>query len=91
VFDQIQVLKAQMDAKSKGFADVLYLDSVHKRYVEEASSCNLFVLNGDTLATPATAGTILPGITRRSIIELARDCGYQVNLNHLQLLSVIAN
>uniref|UniRef100_A0ACD5X4Z2 Uncharacterized protein n=1 Tax=Avena sativa TaxID=4498 RepID=A0ACD5X4Z2_AVESA len=72
------VLKAQMDAKSRGFADVLYLDSVHKRYVEEASSCNLFVLKGDTLATPATAGTILPGITRRSIIELARDRGYQV-------------
>ncbi|KAM0884824.1 hypothetical protein ACQ4PT_030753 [Festuca glaucescens] len=72
------VLKAQMDAKSKGFADVLYLDSVHKRYVEEASSCNLFVLKGGTLATPATAGTILPGITRRSIIELARDRGYRV-------------
>lgn len=72
------VLRAQMDAKSKGFADVLYLDSVHKRYVEEASSCNLFVLKGGTLATPATAGTILPGITRRSIIELARDHGYKV-------------
>ncbi|CAM0872126.1 unnamed protein product [Alopecurus aequalis] len=72
------VLKPQIDAKSRGFADVLYLDSVHKRYVEEASSCNLFVLKGDTLATPATAkGTILPGITRRSIIELAMDRGYQ--------------
>uniref|UniRef100_A0ACD5TW36 Uncharacterized protein n=1 Tax=Avena sativa TaxID=4498 RepID=A0ACD5TW36_AVESA len=72
------VLKAQMDAKSRGFADVLYLDSVHKRYVEEASSCNLFVLKAGTVATPATAGTILPGITRRSIIDLARDRGYQV-------------
>jgi branched-chain amino acid aminotransferase len=71
-----------MDAKSKGFADVLYLDSVHKRYVEEASSCNLFVLKGGTVATPATAGTILPGITRRSIIDLARDRGYQVRLTN---------
>lgn len=68
-----------MDAKSKGFADVLYLDPVHKRYVEEASSCNLFVVKGGAVATPATAGTILPGITRKSIIELARDRGYQVN------------
>ncbi|XP_037425720.1 branched-chain-amino-acid aminotransferase 2, chloroplastic-like isoform X1 [Triticum dicoccoides] len=72
------VLKAQMDARSKGFADVLYLDSVHKRYVEEASSCNLFVVKGGAIATPATEGTILPGVTRRSIIELARDSGYQV-------------
>ncbi|KQK22748.1 branched-chain-amino-acid aminotransferase 2, chloroplastic isoform X1 [Brachypodium distachyon] len=72
------VLKPQMDAKSKGFADVLYLDPVHKRYVEEASSCNLFVVKGGAVATPATAGTILPGITRKSIIELARDRGYQV-------------
>ena len=68
-----------MDARSKGFADVLYLDSVHKRYVEEASSCNLFVVKGGAVATPATEGTILPGVTRRSIIELARDSGYQVD------------
>ncbi|CAM0948399.1 unnamed protein product [Alopecurus aequalis] len=73
------VLKAQMDARSKGFTDVLYLDSIHKRYIEEASSCNIFVVKGGAISTPATtAGTILPGITRRSIMELARDQGYQV-------------
>ncbi|KAL5210951.1 hypothetical protein ABZP36_006574 [Zizania latifolia] len=72
------VLKAQMEAKSKGFTDVLYLDAVHKRYLEEASSCNLFIIKGGVVATPATVGTILPGITRKSIIELARDRGYQV-------------
>lgn len=72
------VLKAQMDAKSKGFTDALYLDSVHKRYLEEASSCNLFIVKDGVVATPATIGTILPGITRKSIIELARDCGYKV-------------
>ncbi|XP_006651192.1 branched-chain-amino-acid aminotransferase 2, chloroplastic-like [Oryza brachyantha] len=72
------VLKAQMDAKSKGFTDVLYLDAVHKRYLEEASSCNLFIVKDGVVATPATVGTILPGITRKSVIELARDRGYQV-------------
>uniref|UniRef100_A0A0D9VRK0 Branched-chain-amino-acid aminotransferase n=1 Tax=Leersia perrieri TaxID=77586 RepID=A0A0D9VRK0_9ORYZ len=72
------VLKPQMDAKSKGFSDVLYLDAVHRRYIEEASSCNLFIVKGGVVATPATVGTILPGITRKSIIELARDRGYQV-------------
>lgn len=72
------VLRAQTDAKSKGFTDVLYLDSVHKRYLEEVSSCNVFVVKGGVVATPATRGTILPGITRKSVIELARDRGYKV-------------
>ncbi|KAJ0967720.1 hypothetical protein J5N97_024637 [Dioscorea zingiberensis] len=72
------VLKAQMHAKSKGFTDVLYLDSVNKKYLEEASSCNIFIVKGNVISTPATNGTILPGITRRSIIELANDLGYQV-------------
>uniref|UniRef100_K4AAU2 Branched-chain-amino-acid aminotransferase n=1 Tax=Setaria italica TaxID=4555 RepID=K4AAU2_SETIT len=72
------VLRAQLDAKSKGFTDVLYLDSVHKRYLEEVSSCNVFVVKGGVVATPATMGTILPGITRKSVIELARDRGYKV-------------
>ncbi|KAK3150947.1 hypothetical protein QOZ80_3AG0239730 [Eleusine coracana subsp. coracana] len=72
------VIKAQMDAKSKGFTDVLYLDAVHKRYLEEVSSCNVFVVKGRVIATPATRGTILPGITRKSVIELAADRGYKV-------------
>ncbi|WOL10921.1 branched-chain-amino-acid aminotransferase 3, chloroplastic-like [Canna indica] len=72
------VLKAQAQAKSKGFTDVLYLDSVNKKYLEEASSCNIFILKGNVISTPATMGTILPGITRKSIIEIARDHGYQV-------------
>ena len=74
----VQMLRAQTDAKSKGFTDVLYLDSVHKRYLEEVSSCNVFVVKGGVVATPATRGTILPGITRKSVIELARDRGYKV-------------
>ncbi|KAF8718354.1 hypothetical protein HU200_025333 [Digitaria exilis] len=72
------VLKAQMDAKSKGFTDVLYLDAVHKRYLEEVSSCNVFVVKGGVVATPATRGTILPGVTRKSVMELATDRGYKV-------------
>ncbi|KAK9166077.1 hypothetical protein Scep_001268 [Stephania cephalantha] len=72
------VLKPQTDAKSKGFSDVLYLDSVNKRYLEEVSSCNIFVVKGNTISTPATLGTILSGVTRKSIIEIARGYGYQV-------------
>lgn len=72
------VLKALNRAKSRGFSDVLYLDSVNKRYIEEASSCNVFIVKGNLISTPATNGTILDGVTRRSIIEIARDNGYEV-------------
>ncbi|XP_010271199.1 PREDICTED: branched-chain-amino-acid aminotransferase 3, chloroplastic-like [Nelumbo nucifera] len=72
------VLKAQSAAKAKGYSDVLYLDSVHKKYLEEVSSCNVFVVKGTTISTPAIKGTILPGITRKSIIDVACNLGFQV-------------
>lgn len=60
-------------AKSKGYDDAIYLDPVHNKYVEEAGAANFFALMDDnTLVTPPL-GSILPGITRDSIIHLARD------------------
>lgn len=70
------LLLALQDA---GFSDILYLDAVENKYVEEVSSCNIFVVKGKTISTPPLSGTILPGITRRSIIELASDRGYEVH------------
>ncbi|RDX70679.1 Branched-chain-amino-acid aminotransferase 2, chloroplastic, partial [Mucuna pruriens] len=72
------VLMAQSQAKKRGFSDVLYLDSVTKKNLEEVSSCNIFIAKGKCISTPATNGTILSGITRKSVIEIARDHGYQV-------------
>ncbi|KAK4782859.1 hypothetical protein SAY86_007233 [Trapa natans] len=72
------VLKAQSAAKAKGYSDVLYLDCVHKKYLEEVSSCNIFVVKGNVISTPAVKGTILPGITRKSIIDVACSQGFQV-------------
>lgn len=72
------VLKAQSIAKAKGYSDVLYLDSVNKKYLEEVSSCNVFVVKDKLISTPAIKGTILPGITRKSIIDVAQSQGYQV-------------
>ncbi|RMG27272.1 MAG: branched-chain amino acid aminotransferase [Methanobacteriota archaeon] len=61
------------EAKKKGFDGVLFLDPIHNRYVEEAGAANFFaLLSDDTLVTPPL-GTILPGITRESIIHLARE------------------
>lgn len=72
------VLRAQSVAKAKGYTDVLYLDCVHKRYLEEVSSCNVFIVKDKVISTPAIKGTILPGITRKSIIDVARSEGFQV-------------
>ncbi|KAM1760678.1 hypothetical protein ACFX12_003526 [Malus domestica] len=69
---------AQQQARAKGFSDVLFLDSVTGKYIEELTACNIFILKGSVLATPAVHGTILPGITRKSIIAIALDFGYQV-------------
>ncbi|KAI7746890.1 hypothetical protein M8C21_023473 [Ambrosia artemisiifolia] len=72
------VLKPLLRAKEQGFSDVVYLDSVHKKYIEEVSSCNIFLVKGDVISTPSTIGTILEGITRKSIIDIAQDLGYKV-------------
>ncbi|KAB1208290.1 Branched-chain-amino-acid aminotransferase 3, chloroplastic [Morella rubra] len=72
------VYKARALAKAKGFSDVLFLDAVTKKNIEELSSCNIFIVKDDVISTPATHGTILPGITRKSIIEIALSLGYQV-------------
>ncbi|KAH9607900.1 hypothetical protein KSS87_015669 [Heliosperma pusillum] len=71
-------LKPLVRAKSRGFSDVLYLDSVYGKYIEEVSAGNVFLVKENTISTPPATGTILPGITRKSIIEIACDLGYQV-------------
>ncbi len=63
---------ATQEAKKEGFAQVLWLDPQERKYVEEVGSMNIFFVIDDVLITPELTGTILPGITRRSLIELAR-------------------
>jgi branched-chain amino acid aminotransferase len=65
---------AKHEAAEAGFMECVFLDATHRNYVEEGSSCNIFFyLKSGELVTPALGDTILPGITRSSIIELARD------------------
>jgi branched-chain amino acid aminotransferase len=61
------------EAKRKGFTQVLWLDGVERKYVEEVGTMNLFFLIGDELITPPLEGTILPGVTRDSVIHLAKE------------------
>lgn len=65
-------LKAQEVAKEKGYSQVLWLDGVHRKYVEEVGSMNVFFKINGTVYTPALSGSILDGITRSSIIDLLR-------------------
>ncbi|XWS40344.1 hypothetical protein CRYUN_Cryun18bG0132900 [Craigia yunnanensis] len=72
------IYKALTQAKAKGFSDVLFLDALTGRNIEEGSACNIFILKGNVISTPTAHGTILPGITRKSIIEISLTLGYQV-------------
>lgn len=71
-------LKPTMEAQKKGFTQVLWLDAREHRYVEEVGSMNIFFQIGDTLVTPPINGSILPGITRMSVLELARAEGMKI-------------
>ncbi|MDR0526527.1 MAG: branched-chain-amino-acid transaminase [Spirochaetaceae bacterium] len=71
---------AKHEAAEQGFMECVFLDAIEQRYVEEGSSCNIFFyLKSGELVTPALGDTILPGITRLSIIELAKDNGIKVS------------
>lgn len=66
------------EAKKKGFTQVLWLDAVEHRYIEEVGTMNMFFLLGDELVTPSLEGSVLAGVTRDSVIELARDWSMKV-------------
>lgn len=66
-------LKAQQGSSSRGYSQILWLDGVHRKYIEEVGSMNVFFKINGVVHTPALNGSILDGITRRSIIELLQD------------------
>ncbi|MCX7774372.1 MAG: branched-chain amino acid aminotransferase [Clostridia bacterium] len=72
-------LRAQMVAKEKGYTQVLWLDGIERKYVEEVGTMNVFFVLGDEVVTPELNGSILPGITRKSCIELLRSWGLKVS------------
>lgn len=73
-------LLAGEEASRNGYSQVLWLDAIEGRYIEEVGAMNIcFVYGEDHIVTPPLAGTILPGVTRDSVISLGRDLGYQVS------------
>ena len=71
-------IKSGEIAEALGYSQVLWLDGVEHKYVEEVGSMNIFFKIDGKIYTAACTGTVLPGVTRRSIIELCRDWGYEV-------------
>ena len=78
-------LKAGLEAKKKGFDQVLWLDGVHKRYIEEVGSMNMFFAYGDTIVTAPLEGTILHGITRDSVLTLAKSMNLKIEERRLDV------
>jgi branched-chain amino acid aminotransferase len=72
-------LVAQQEAIRRGFDQVVFLDAAERRWIEELGGMNIFfVFDDGSIQTPPLTGTILPGITRDSILRLARDEGLTV-------------
>ena len=71
-------LIAQVKAHDDGFAQVLWLDGVERKYIEEVGSMNIAFKIDGKIVTPALNGSILPGITRNSVLFLCRHWGYEV-------------
>lgn len=76
-------------ANKLGYDQVLWLDGVHKKYVEEVGAMNIFFKIDGKLYTAACTGTVLDGVTRRSIIQLAKEDGYDVIEGPLAIDDVI--
>lgn len=78
-------LKAQEIAHEKGYEQILWLDAHDRKYIEEIGSANAFFVIGDEVVTSPLSGTILPGITRDSIIALCKHFGIPVSERKLSI------
>lgn len=82
-------LLAGQKAHDAGFTQVLWLDGVERRYIEEVGSMNIFFVIGEELITPALNGSILPGITRKSVLDLARKWDMKVSERQISVEEVL--
>jgi branched-chain amino acid aminotransferase len=69
---------------------VLWLDAIERRFIEEVGTMNIFFLIDDELITPPLTGSILPGITRDSVLRLTKDWGFKVSEKRITIDDVFA-
>ncbi len=83
-------LMASAMAIEKGYTQVLWLDAISRKYVEEVGTSNIFFAIDGELITPPLAGTILPGVTRDSVLRIARAWGLRVAERRLSMDEILA-
>jgi len=83
-------LLAAEEAKKKGFTQVLWLDAAERKYVEEVGTMNMFFLIEDEVITAPLNGSILPGVTRDSVIRIVKEWGMNLSERSLAIDEVIA-
>lgn len=81
-------MKSQIKAEKIGYSQVLWLDGAEQKYVEEIGTSNAFFVIDDEVVTPPLMGTILPGITRDSVITILKDWGIKVREERLEIAEV---
>lgn len=84
-------LYASVQAKKKGFTQVLWLDAKEHKYIEEVGAMNILFVYGNKIVTPPLNGSILPGITRDSVLYMGRDLGYEVEERPISIDEVLEN
>ena len=83
-------LKGQEKANRLGYAQVLWLDGIYRKYIDEVGAMNVFFVIGDEVVTPALEdGNILPGVTRASCIELLKSWGLKVSERKLSIDEIL--
>jgi branched-chain amino acid aminotransferase len=83
-------VKALTEAQHKGYTQVLWLDALEHKYIEEVGTSNIFFVINDELITPPLGGTILPGITRDTVLKLAEDWGIKTSERRITIDEVMA-
>jgi branched-chain amino acid aminotransferase len=78
------------EAHRKGFTQVLWLDGIERKYVEEVGTMNICFVIDDELVTPALEGSILAGVTRDTVIQVAKDWGIKVTERRISIDEVLA-
>lgn len=84
-------LKAGLEAKKKGFDQVLWLDGIERRYIEEVGAMNMFFAYGDRVVTAPLQGSILNGVTRNSVLSLAGELGFTVEERAIEIDTIMAD
>ncbi len=82
-------LLAAEEAHKKGFTQVLWLDGVEQKYIEEVGTMNIFIRFKDEVVTPKLNGSILPGVTRDSVIHILKDWGLNVSERLISINEVV--